>query len=40
VREDLALARGYLGAGGVSEVGRRAVGRVRRLAGGGSAPEG
>jgi len=40
VREDLALARGYLGAGGVSEVGRRAVGRVRRLAGGGVPPEG
>ena len=40
VREDLALARGYLGAGGVSEVGRRAVGRVRRLAGGGAPPEG
>jgi GT2 family glycosyltransferase/glycosyltransferase involved in cell wall biosynthesis len=33
VREDLALARGYLGAGGVGEVGRRAVGRVRRIAG-------
>jgi len=40
VREDLALARAYLGAGGVSEVGRRAVGRVRRLAGGGVPPEG
>ena len=40
VREDIALARGYLGAGGVSEVGRRAVGRVRRLAGGGAPPEG
>jgi len=40
VREDLALARGYLGAGGVSEVGRRAVGRVRRVVGGGAPPEG
>jgi GT2 family glycosyltransferase/glycosyltransferase involved in cell wall biosynthesis len=40
VREDLALARGYLGAGGVSEVARRAVGRVRRLAGGSTPPEG
>jgi GT2 family glycosyltransferase/glycosyltransferase involved in cell wall biosynthesis len=40
VREDLALARGYLGAGGVSEVGRRAVGRVRRVIGGGAPPEG
>jgi len=40
VREDLALARGYLGAGGVVEVGRRAAGRVRRLAGGGAPPEG
>jgi len=40
VREDLALARGYLGAGGVGEVGRRAVGRVRRLVGGGIPPEG
>jgi len=40
VREDLALARGYLGAGGVVEVGRRAVGRVRRIAGGGAPPEG
>jgi GT2 family glycosyltransferase/glycosyltransferase involved in cell wall biosynthesis len=39
VREDLALARGYLGAGGVSEVGRRAVGRVRRVVGGGVPPE-
>ena len=40
VREDLALARGYLGAGGISEVGRRAVGRVRRVVGGGAPPEG
>lgn len=39
VREDLALARGYLGAGGVGEVSRRVAGRVRRLAGGGQAPE-
>jgi glycosyltransferase involved in cell wall biosynthesis len=40
VRDDLALARGYLGAGGVSEVGRRVVGRVRRRVGGGTPPEG
>jgi len=39
VREDLALARGYLAAGGVPEVGRRAMGRVRRLAGGSVPPE-
>ena len=40
VRQDLALARAYLEAGGVTEVGRRAAGRVRRLAGGGAAREG
>lgn len=34
VREDLALARDYLKAGGVAEVGRRAVGRARRVIGG------
>ena len=34
LREDLTLARTYLGAGGLAEVGRRAVGRVRRIAGG------
>ncbi|HEY8721620.1 glycosyltransferase [Pengzhenrongella sp.] len=34
VREDLALAKAYLGAGGVTEVGRRAVGRARRLVAG------
>ena len=39
MRDDLALTKGYLGAGGVAEVGRRAVGRVRRLLGGGSAPD-
>ena len=39
VRADLALAKSYLGAGGVGEVGRRAVGRVRRLVGGASADE-
>jgi len=40
VRADLTLARGYLGAGGVGEVGRRAMGRVRRIVGGGVPPEG
>lgn len=34
VRSDLALARGYLRAGGVREVTRRAGGRVRRVLGG------
>jgi GT2 family glycosyltransferase/glycosyltransferase involved in cell wall biosynthesis len=33
-RADLALARGYLGAGGVSEVVTRASGRMRRVLGG------
>ena len=33
IRADLALARGYLGAGGVGEVMTRAGGRVRRLMG-------
>jgi GT2 family glycosyltransferase/glycosyltransferase involved in cell wall biosynthesis len=33
VRQDLALARAYLQAGGVGEVGRRAAGRVRRVLG-------
>ena len=32
-RADLALARGYLGAGGVSEVMTRAGGRMRRVLG-------
>jgi GT2 family glycosyltransferase/glycosyltransferase involved in cell wall biosynthesis len=40
VREDLALARGYLGAGGVSEVGRRVAGRVRRVVGASVPPKG
>ncbi len=34
VRADLALARDYLRAGGVSEVGRRALGRARRMVAG------
>ena len=33
LRDDLALARSYFKAGGVGEVGRRAMGRVRRMAG-------
>ncbi len=36
VKEDLALARDYLRAGGVKEVGRRAAGRAKRVLGGGS----
>ena len=40
VREDLALARAYLRAGGLAEVRHRAAGRVRRVVGGGAAPEG
>ena len=40
VRADLALARDYLRAGGVREVGRRAAGRVRRLVRSGTPPEG
>ena len=40
LRADFALARGYLGAGGLGEVVRRAVGRVRRILGGGAPPEG
>jgi glycosyltransferase involved in cell wall biosynthesis len=40
VRQDVALAREYLRAGGLTEVGRRAAGRVRRVAGGGVPPGG
>ena len=39
VRQDLALARDYLRAGGVREVGRRATGRLRRIAGIAPSPE-
>lgn len=35
VKEDIALARDYLRAGGVKEVGRRAAGRAKRVLGGG-----
>ena len=38
VRADVALARDYLRAGGVREVTRRAVGRVRRVLGSGNPP--
>ena len=40
VREDLVLARAYLGAGGVIELARRVAGRVRRVVGKGVGPDG